>query len=255
MLCGLGEKGGNFLWYAITQVAVLGIASYSLKDDQEENLPGVNIDPEGSPLSNIAKGLGYTFVEQTTFALSQGVRFYIDFNEEFGGGKNWHKKDKDGSKRKEVMAKVMANLVNERLLPGHILLGLSSAISTYLLGSIIPKTTAAAIGEFPMSILNRMLNCRQRRATKYVMEEKYDDKGKLIEQKHKLDKKGNKIWNYRFNPSKTFNTILDMFDAGTRGVKELSLDLITNMFRGETDAKRFKKKLKDSFDMQLNMAA
>ena len=225
-LCGLGEDKGNFLWYSISQLGVFGLTSFSLRNDEEENLPGVNLDPNDSLIKNIGRGIGYTVVEQATYAISQVIRFSIDFKGEF--------EDNGGN----VLAKSMVNVINERLFPGHTFLGISSAISTYSLGHIIPKTTAAAIGEFPMSILNRLLNCRNRRATK-----------------DKLDENGNKIPNYRFNDSKGFNKILDSCDFMFERSKERLYDLVTLMFRGEKSKEEFKKELIDSLNMNLSQAA
>ncbi len=237
-LCGMNEKEGNFLWYTLSQLGFVGLASYSLTGDDEENLPGVNIDTSDSFLAATAKGVGYTLVEQGTYAISQTLRFFIDFREEFG----WKKGENISfSEKKQVWGKVLANVVNERLLPGHIFLGMSSGLSTYYLRKVfdwMPRTTAAAIGEFPMSLLNRMINCRDRRATKDKIE--IDENGK---KKYKLDESGNKIANYRFSDSKVFNSILDGWDSVIKKPKELMLSWLAAAFCGDKDKEQYKKEL------------
>ena len=200
-ICGLGEKTGNLLWYGISQLGLFSLGSFFLRNDEEENLPGVNIDSSESLLKTLFKGSLYTLVEQLTYGISQVIRFSIDFKDEFS--KN----------RGNVLAKSIANVINERFLPGHLFLGVSSSLATYYFGKYIPKTTAAAIGEFPMSILNRVLNCRRRRSTKFVVDDKLDENDNKISSTYRLDSKGNKVWNYRFNESKSFNKLLDLSDS------------------------------------------
>ena len=244
-VCGLGEKEGNFTWYAISQIGIFSGLSLLLKGDDVENLPGVNLDKNESALTNIMRGLGYTIVEQATFAISQTARFYIDFKDEFS---------KNGG---NPLAKAIANVVNERLVPGHILLGISSSVSTYFLPDVlgIPKTAAAAIGEFPMTIINRMLNCRDRRATKYLVEESTDSEGKIVK-KYRLDESGNKIPNYRFSDSKGFNKFLDVCDSILEPFKDKMFGLISHFACSDKDKREeFKKELKDSMDQNLAQAA
>ena len=193
------EGKSNFIRYLFSQIGIFGLASFALKG-KEENLPGVNIDAEESLSKGMLKGFGYTLVEQATYGISQSIRFYTDFKEEFDPAAAEKKRFS-----KSAYAKSLANVINERFFPGHILLGISSAISTYSLGRILPKTTAAAIGEFPMAILNRVFNCRRRRATCF----KHDENNNLL-----VDNQNNKpIPNWQFHASKAFNKFLDSCDS------------------------------------------
>lgn len=238
-ICGLKEKEGNFLWYSISQLGSFGLLSYFLRNDDEENLPGVNIDRNEGALKSIAKGIGYTLVEQVTYAISQTIRFSIDFKKEF---------QKTGG---NILAKSLANVINERFYPGHILLGISSAVSTYSLGRYIPKTTAAAIGEFPMAILNRILNCRNRRATKHQFEYvTYIENGKEIKVPIAYKFKNNeKVKNYRYNDSSIFNGFLDTCDSVLYNTKDKTLDLVTYAFCKTENKEEFKAELIKSFDV------
>ncbi len=245
-VCGMDEKGGNMPWYTVSQLGIAGLASYSLIGDEEENLPGVNINTDDSFLMATAKGLGYTAVEQGTYAISQTMRFFIDFKDEFG----WKENGKmSSSEKKQVWGKVLANVVNERLLPGHLLLGMSSGLTTYYLRkafSWIPRTTAAGIGELPMSLLNRVLNCRNRRATKNQFEyATFTENGKEIRVPiaYKKDENGEKVKNYRFNDSKTFNRILDFTDKLTNGAKKGLLRIVEGFTEVPVD------KLEESLDI------
>ncbi len=252
--CGMKEKEGNFLWYTLSQLGIVGLASYSLVGDDEENLPGVNIDTDDSFLVATAKGIGYTLVEQATFAISQTFRFFIDFRDQFG----WREKSKDmtvkdmtSSEKKQVWGKVLANVMNERMLPGHILLGMSSGLSTYYLRKVfdwLPRTTAAAIGEMPMAALNRLLNCRDRRATKYKVIEEDGKKS------YAHDESGNKIHNYRFNDSTVFNKMLDCWDSIIKKPKDIVFDWLAGTFCADKDKEKYKKELEASMEMNLPMA-
>ena len=211
-LCGLGNdnKDTNFLKFGLTQLGLFGLGSYFLHNS-EENLPGINIDSDESALKCIAKGLGYTMVEQVTYAISQTMRFFIDF-----------KKDEFG---KNAFAKAVANVVNERFFPGHIISGLAASVSTYFLGKRIPKTTAAAIAQFPTMFLNRLVNSHRRRATKDIM------------------KDGQRISNHNAKPGGYLEGFLKLCDKVMNPMRNLSIRLISKIFNAKEE------ELRESFNM------
>lgn len=177
---GLGEKNRNFVKYALSQIGLFGLCSYALSKADEENLPGINLNDEDSSWKNIFKGAGYLITEQMAYFISQTARLYIDFKDEFG---------------KNALAKSIANTLNEKFIPGHLLSAISGATSTYYLGKYIPKTTAAVIGEFPFKLLNRIANADRRRSTKKAITEK----GKVVDN-HRLSKNETNFLNTLFNP-------------------------------------------------------
>lgn len=232
-LCGIEDKKTNFLRYGITQAGIFSLAGLALKYAPEENLPGVNIDKEEPLVTNVCKGTAYAFVEQCTYAASQTVRNYVDFSKsEFGEGRiGW--------------AKALANVCNERLVPGHFLSAISGSLSTYFLGDYIPKTSAALLGEFPMKIFNRVLNCHKRRATKHKFEyATYIENGKEVEVPVRYLKKGNeKEDNFRFNTSGLYKTFLEFCRNTLEPVREGFYHLISKFFKVPVED------LKYSFDI------
>ena len=234
-MCGLNDANSSFIRYGISQLGVFGLGSYLLKNTEEE-LPGVDIDPEEGKLVSFYKGLGYTLVEQATYAVSQITRYCINFNDEFS-------KDPKKQFDKNVLAKSIANVVNERFFPGHLLAGIFASVSTYLLGNKIPKITAAAIGEFPAMFLNRVMNCHRRRATKHQMG--YETKGHEVEACYKVDRNGNKIKNYRMSDSSLFTGLLGLCDKIFDGSRNGMVKMISSMFNiSESE-------LRDSFEIKL----
>ena len=218
--CGLGKERSNLWLYGASQLGVFGLSALALWNSNE-NLPGVNIDQDESKLRSLAKGFGYTIVEQFTYTASQITRFYMDFKEEF---------------KTNVWAKCIANVINERFLIGHVLSGISASLSTYLLGKYIPKTSAAAIGEFPFAFLNRIVNCRRRRATKDTVGEN-----------------NNRIPNYRFHDSKGYNKFLDLCDSVLNPIREKLIDLVVWISRGKKSKEEFKEEIKKSFNVDLKI--
>lgn len=189
-LTGLGEGDSNFLKFGLSQLGIFSLLSFGLRNT-EENLPGVNLDSDDSFTKSLLKGAGYTVVEQATYIASQAIRYYTDFYDEF--------KQNNNSKT-SIIAKSLANVINERFFPGHILSGIAASMSTWYFGKSMPRVTAAAIGEFPTMLLNRVMNCHRRRATKEI----YDGESKSI------------VANYRFNDTgfKNFLSTCDtMFDT------------------------------------------
>ena len=232
------EGDDNFTWYTISQLGAFGLASFILKNDKHENLPGVNLDKNDPWYVNILRGVGYTLVEQITFAISQTIRLYTDFKDEFTGG--------DDSKWFKGWAKAITNMIHERFIPGHILLGFSSALSTYALGDFIPKTTAAALGEFPMAIFNRMANCHQRRATKNKFQyEEYVKDGVLnkVPVAYERSVNGEKIGNYRFSESPFYKKTLGFFDNIFYGLRNKLINTVAYLFSID------RQELVDSFDV------
>lgn len=239
-LCGLGEKGNdsNFFRYFLSQMGLFALGSFAIRNT-EENLPGVNIHEDDSLLKSTLKGIGYTVVEQATYLASQATRFYINYGDEF---------NKNGG---NALAKSVANVVNERALPGHILLGVTSSLSTGILGKYIPRTTAAAFGEFPMSILNRIINARRRRATKYKIQVEIDPETKKPKDSWYVLKGGNHIPNFRFSFSTAYNKFLDICDSMLDSCRNKLVDLVAWTFQGTKSFKKFKEDLVKSFDMKL----
>ncbi len=215
-LCGLGDNttNTNFVKFGLTQLGLFGLGSWYLSS-AEENLPGVDIDSDESAFKCLAKGLGYTVVEQATYAMSQIMRFYIDFKDEFG---------------KNALAKAAANVANERFFPGHIISGIAASVSTYFLGKHIPKTTAAAIAEFPTMLLNRVLNCHRRRATKDIITED-----------------GKRISNYRAQEGGRFEGLLGLCDKVMDPLRNGLVTLISKTFNVKEE------ELRQSFNIPDNM--
>ncbi len=212
---GLRKENPNFLLYGLSQAGLFTLASLGLKNT-EENLPGVNLDSDESVLKNVVRGLGYTCIEQATYAISQATRFYTDFKDEF---------------KTNAIAKTMANVVNERFFPGHLISGIAASLSTYFFGKIIPKTTAAALAEFPAMLFNRVANCRRRRATSKA-----------------IDEKGNIIANHKFQGG-VLDKLLDISDSVFNPLRNKFIDGIVWACKGKEDAETFKKELIQSFDM------
>ena len=226
---GLKENGGSFFRYLLTQLGLIGFSGLLLKKlDKDEELPGVNIDKDEGALKSTLKGIGYTFIEQLTYSVSQVLRYVVDFGNEFGG-ENW---SKSKEKTKEVWAKALAVACNERLFPGHLLGGLGASLSTYFLGKTIPKVTAATFGELPGMALS-LLNCHRRRATKYQFEYgTYNENGKAVTLPIAYKKEdGKKIFNYRFNKSPIFNSVLKCSDFVLNFFREGSVKLISTIFK------------------------
>src|SRR3989338_6714458 len=221
-MCGLNDENSSFIRYGISQAGIFGLTSYLLKNTGEE-LPGVDIDPEEGKLVSLYKGLGYTLVEQATYAVSQITRYCINFNEEFS-------KDPNHNFDKNVLAKAIANVVNERFFPGHLLAGICASASTYLLGNKMPKITAAALGEFPAMFLNRVMNCHKRRATKYQIGHQLDSKGHITDSWYWTDQNGQKIKNYRMSNSPGFTGFLDFSDRMFEGSRKWIIKLVSSMF-------------------------
>lgn len=239
-LCGLGEKGNesNFIRYFLSQMGLFTLGSFAIRNT-EENLPGVNIHEDDSRLKSTLKGIGYTIVEQATYLVSQATRFYINYAEDDF--------NKNGG---NALAKSVANVINERAIPGHILLGVTSSLSTGFLGKYIPRTTAAALGEFPMSILNRIINARRRRATKYKIQVEIDPETKKPKDSWYLLKGGKHIPNFRFNFSNAYNKFLDICDSILDPIRDKLIDLVTWMSRGNKNHEEFKNELINSFLMK-----
>lgn len=205
-ILGLEKEDTTFATYALSQLGVFGAASLILKQFDDEHLPGIKVDQDNTTSSNILNSLGYIGVEYLTNASSQVARFYIDFKDQFG---------------KNALPKALANAVNEKLVPGHFLSAICGCISTYSLGKYIPKTTAAAIGEFPMKLFNRFPNAHRRRATKEVE-----------------DQDGNILLNSRTHPK-----VANLYDKIFNPVREKmisTISLLTNVPISE---------LKESFEV------
>ena len=199
-LCGVREQKPNFLKYALSQLGIFSLSSVALKYAPQENLPGVNIDSDESIGKSILKSFGYGLVEEATYAISHTMRYYFDF------------KGKDFGEDRLAWAKALTNVANEKLVPGHMLSALSACLSTFYLGKKLPKTTAALLGEFPMKIFSRMINCRRRRATKYKVEHEIDQKTEKVKSSWYPVNDGKKIPNYRFHNSPLFNKFLNICD-------------------------------------------
>ncbi|GEM_PF-2436422 len=236
-MCGLNDENSSFIRYGISQAGIFGLTSYLLKNTEEE-LPGVDIDPDEGKLISLYKGLGYTLVEQATYAVSQITRYCINFNEEFS-------KDPGKQFDKNVLAKAIANVVNERFFPGHLLAGISASVSTYLLGNKMPKITAAALGEFPAMFLNRVMNCHKRRATKYQIGHQLDSKGHITDSWYWLDQNGQKIKNYRMSNSSGFTGLLDLGDRIFEGPRKWMIKLVSSIFNIS------EQEIHDSFEIKL----
>ena len=236
-MCGLNDENSSFIRYGISQAGIFGLASYLLKNTEEE-LPGVDIDPDEGKLISLYKGLGYTLVEQATYAVSQITRYCINFNEEFS---------KDSKKQfdKNVLAKAIANVVNERFFPGHLIAGIGASVSTYLFGNKIPKITAAALGEFPTMFLNRIMNCHRRRATKYQIGHEFDSKGHIKDSWYWVDENGQKIKNYRMNDSSGFTGLLGLGDRIFGGARSWMIKTVSSIFNIS------EQELHDSFEIKL----
>ena len=155
-LCGLKGKNTNFAKYILSQIIVFSGATFLLRKNEDENLPGVNVEKDLSLKNNLFKMLGYSVAEQSTYLISQTTRFYMDFKDQFG---------------KNAFAKSLYNVVNEKLIPGHFLSALAGSTSAYALEGILPRTTASVLGETPMKILNRIVNAHRRRVTKKARDE------------------------------------------------------------------------------------
>lgn len=251
-ICGLGEgKKNNFLKFGLSQIGIFSLLSFGLKNT-EENLPGVNLDSDESFATSLLKGAGYTVVEQATYAASQAIRFYTDFSQsEFNFGKEKKEEPKgiiEKFKRtledKDAWAKSWANVVNERFFPGHILSGIAASMSTWYFGKNIPKVTAAALGEFPTMLLNRIMNAHRRRATKDVIEYKtFVKDGKNIQIPVGVKKDGeNRAKNYRFSNT-ALDNVLDFGDLLFNKLRDSLTTVVASVFRGNRSLEDYRAEL------------
>lgn len=249
--CGLGKGESNFLKFGLSQLGLFSLLSFGLKNT-EENLPGVNLDSDDSFTTSLLKGAGYTLVEQATYAASQAIRFYTDFGQrEFNFGKEVKEEPKsfmDKFRRtiqdKDAWAKSWANVINEKFFPGHILSGIAASISTWTFGKSIPRVTAAALGEFPTMILNRILNSHRRRATKDIIEYKtFTKDGEEIQVPVGIKKIGNiRAKNYRFHGT-SLDRVLDFGDLLFNRLRDSLTTVVASVFRGNTPLEEYKNDL------------
>ena len=217
-----------FTRFIMSQAALFGLGTYALKGHEGENIPGINVDHNDSALTNLFKTIGYIAVEQGTHVASQTMRYFIDYKDEF--------KDHGG----KPLAKALANVVNERTIPGHMLSALTACLSTLTLGKYLPKSTAAAIGEAPMKFFERVVTLKLRRSTKTAK----DQNGNVIPG-HRLAETG-LSW---------LNGFIDFFDKHFKPARIWTINnIIAPVFKpGNMKIEEFRKELMDSLDRKKEL--
>ncbi len=208
---GLKENKENLVKYGAIQIGIFGFSTLAQKG-ANANIPGANMNPDDSLFDFMLKTAGFTISEQLAYIGSQTIRFYVDFKEEFGN---------------HALAKSFACVANERAIPGHMASAIAGSIATYKLGNYIPRSAAAQIGKFPFEFLNRVLNCRQRRATNFTINEK-----------------GEKIANHRLNTDGG-NSMLDACDLILDPLRDGMIKIIKNISGVEEGELRSSLKMKD----------
>ncbi|MBI3591040.1 MAG: hypothetical protein HY094_06670 [Candidatus Melainabacteria bacterium] len=192
------KENTDLVKFAAFQAALMTGGALILKGAEDENIPGMNMNPEDSAWKTFLKITGYTVLEQTTHLASQSMRYYEDFKKEFS-------MQDSKSLNKDILGKAIANAVHERFIPGNIFSAISGCLSTLWLGKYVPKSIAGAIGEAPMKGLERLLTLHLRRSTK----QRFDLKtGKVIDNYRIKEmpwfEQVSKIADFIFNPIRNF---------------------------------------------------
>ena len=223
---GLGEKKVNFYTFGIINACLFAGGAYVLKGAEEENIPGMNLDYEDPWYVSLFKTAGYTVFEQVAHITSQTMRYCIDLKKEFKG--------------KDVFAKALANVLNERAIPGNIPSAISGCLSTLFLGRYIPKPVAGALGEAPMKGLERLLTIRRKRATKDRYDESFPDK---------------RAPNFRGHDKEWFVDILEAADLMIDKVRDFLIkNVVVKIFKpSDKTAEQFAKELLDSCNLRIDI--
>lgn len=217
-----------FTRFIMSQAALFGLGTYVLKGHEGENIPGINVDHNDSALTNFFKTISYVLVEQGTHIASQTMRYFIDYRREF---------IKHGGK---PLAKALANVVNERTVPGHMLSALTACLSTLGLGKYLPKSAAAALGEAPMKFFERIVTLKLRRSTKHAK----DNNGNIVPG-HRLTETG-LDW---------LNGFIDFFDKRFKPIRESIINkMIAPVFKpSNMSIEEFRKELIESLDRKKEL--
>lgn len=225
------EKDVNFFTFGIINACLFAGGAYALKDAEEENIPGMNLNYEDPWYVSFFKTAGYTVFEQIAHLTSQTMRYCIDYKREFSDGENKFSK--------KVLARALANVINERAIPGNIPSAIAGCLSTLWLGRYIPKSVAGALGEAPMKGLERLLTLHRRRSTKDRYDESFPDK---------------RAPNYRGHKEDWFVDILGAADAVFDKARNfLVKNIVARMFRpADKSIEQFTEDLTKSFDLNLD---
>jgi len=227
-LAGMDRETGkvNYWKFLLTQSGILGICGFALRNQEGENIPGINVSEDDPMSTTIFKTLGYTAVEQGTQLISQGMRYYIDYATDHP--------DEPGEFREHKMAKVIANVINERAIPGSIPSSICECLSTLWLGKYLTKPVAAALAEIPTKALERFATFKLRRSTKHV-----------------ADNEGNRVINYRTND--TIDNILNGIDTVFNPIRAFIIDkVVARLFLPNgARVEDFAAELRASFDVNI----
>ncbi len=230
---GLEEKKVNLVRFGAINAALFAGGAYILKGAEEENIPGMNLDYEDPWHISFLKTTGYTLFEQVAHITSQTMRYCIDYKKEFNG-------ENKAEFNKNVLAKALANVVNERVFPGNIPSAISGCLSTLFLGRYIPKSIAGAIGEAPMKGLERFLTLHKRRSTKDIFDENTPN--------HRAP-------NYRGHDKPWLQNILSTADSMLDPCRNFIVEkVIARAFKPENvKLEDYVKELKGSYDLRLDL--
>jgi hypothetical protein len=227
-LAGMDKESGevNYWKFLLTQAGILGACGFALRNQEGENIPGINVSEDDSMSTTIFKTLGYTAVEQSTQLISQGMRYYIDYATDHP--------DQPAEFREHKMAKVVANVVNERSIPGNIPSSICECLSTLWLGKYLTKPVAASLVEIPTKAFERFATFKLRRSTK-----------------HTVDDEGNRIANYRTND--TIDNVLYGCDKVFGGIRTFIIDKVVARLFLPDGAKidEFASELRASFNVNI----
>ena len=224
------EGNVNFFTFGAIQAALFAGGAYVLSGAEEENIPGMNLDYEDPWYVSFLKTAGYTVFEQIAHGTSQTIRYYMENYKEFTGKEK--EKEVQISFNKDALAKTLANVINERVIPGNIPSAISGCLSTLFLGRFIPKSVAGAIGEAPMKALERLLTIHKKRATK-----------------DKFDESGDRVKNYRTN--ETLESVLGIADSIFDPCRNFLVNIVAKCLRPENiSTEAYKEKLKETFKVK-----
>ena len=227
------EKNVNFATFGIIQAGLFLGGTYVLRNAEEENIPGMNLDYEDPWYISLSKTLGYTVFEQITHLSSQTMRYCMDYKQEFNG-------NNENKFNKNVLAKALANVINERAIPGNIPSAIAGCLSTLFLGRFIPKSVAGAIGETPMKGLERLLTLHRRRSTK----DKYDETS--------ANKRAD---NFRGHKEEWFRNILKIADDRFDRFRNFLINnIVVRIFKPEDKSvEQFIEELEGSYNLRIDL--
>ena len=221
-----GEKDINYLKFALTHLGLFTAGGLVLRNSEEENIPGINMDPDNSPAKTTFQISSYCILEMIAILTSQTIRYCKDYKEEFEDNS---RPRKAGFLDLNVLPKALANVFNERMFPGNALSSIGGCLSTLWFGDIIGKVPAAIMAEALGKGFEGIARIHLRRSTKDRIEN------------------GKRVPNYR--APEWLKSVLSFSDSIFGGLRKWSIKLIAKIFKPEDKSlEKYTKELFDSLD-------